>query len=64
VVADVAGKIVSVDRQTGKQVGPGHVLRASVAPAATPVMFGADRLLAPLTDGTVLFLPIKQPEKQ
>jgi len=63
VVADLAGKFISVDRQTGKRVGPGYVLRASVAPAAAPVMFGPDRLLAPLSDGTVLLLPIKQPEK-
>jgi PQQ-like domain len=63
VIADLAGKFISVDRQTGKRVGPGYVLRASVAPAAAPVMFGPDRLLAPLSDGTMLLLPIKQPEK-
>jgi outer membrane protein assembly factor BamB len=64
VVADLGGKFVGLDAQTGKQVGPGYLLKASVAPAATPVSFGPDRLFAPLTDGTVLLLPIKQPEKQ
>lgn len=61
VVAHRSGRFVGLDPATGKPVGPGYQLRAaSVAPAATPVAFGAGRAFAPLTDGTVLLLSLKQ----
>jgi hypothetical protein len=35
------------------------VLRASVAPVASPVGFGPDRAFVPLSDGTVLLLSLR-----
>ncbi|MBY0526914.1 MAG: PQQ-binding-like beta-propeller repeat protein [Gemmataceae bacterium] len=60
IVADQAGKFVALDVEKGEPRGSGFTLKASVAPAAAPVGFGADRIFAPLTDGTILLLPIKQ----
>jgi len=57
-VADVTGRFVGLDPATGQARGPGYRLRASVAPAASPVGFGAGRAFAPLTDGTVLLLSL------
>ena len=56
VVADLSGTFSGFTPATGQLPGPGCTLRANVAPAAAPVAFGADRLFAPLTDGTVLLL--------
>jgi outer membrane protein assembly factor BamB len=61
IVADVDGQFQAVDPQAGllateRFVGLGYKLRANVAPATAPVPFGADWVLAPLTDGTVLLL--------
>jgi outer membrane protein assembly factor BamB len=58
VVADEAGRFVGLDPATGKPRGPGYTLKASVAPAASPVAFGPGRAFAPLTDGTVLLLSL------
>jgi len=58
-VADVSGRFVSLDPATGRARGPGYQLRASVGPGATPVGFGTGRAFAPLTDGTVLLLPLR-----
>lgn len=58
VVADVSGRFVGLDPATGQPRGPGCVLRSSVAPAASPIAFGPGRMFAPLTDGTVLLLPL------
>jgi hypothetical protein len=59
VVADQAGTIVALDPATGKPVGPGYALPGSVAPAAPPVAFGADNVFTPLSDGTVVLLPVE-----
>jgi outer membrane protein assembly factor BamB len=59
-VADLSGRFVGLDPATGQARGPGYLLRASVGPAATPVGFGPGRAFAPLTDGTVLLLPLHQ----
>jgi outer membrane protein assembly factor BamB len=59
IVADVSGRFVGLDPATGVARGPGYELRASVGPAATPVGFGTGRAFAPLTDGTVLLLPLR-----
>jgi hypothetical protein len=56
VVADQSGLYVSINPQTGEKDGPGYRLRGSVAPVATPVAFNKGRLLAPLSDGTVMLL--------
>ncbi len=59
VVADQRGQIQGLDPATGQPRGTGYTLKANVAPTAAPVAFGADRLFAPLTDGTVLLLSRK-----
>jgi outer membrane protein assembly factor BamB len=56
VLTDASGRYVGLDPRTGKRAGPGTQLRGSVAPATSPVPFGTDRLLAPLSDGTALLL--------
>lgn len=58
-VADQAGRYVVLDPKTGEKRGPGYTLQGSVAPAASPVTFGAGRAFAPLSDGTALLLPVK-----
>jgi outer membrane protein assembly factor BamB len=60
IVADHSGRYVGLDPATGKPAGPGHLLAGTLGPAATPVPFGTDRLFTPLTDGTVLLLPLKR----
>jgi outer membrane protein assembly factor BamB len=57
-VADVTGRFVGLDPATGLPRGPGYQLRASVGPAAAPAGFNPGRAFAPLTDGTVLLLPL------
>jgi outer membrane protein assembly factor BamB len=56
VVADQSGLYVGLDPKTGEKVGSGYRLRGSVAPVAGAVTFSKDRLLAPLSDGTVMLL--------
>ena len=60
VVSDDGGRFVGLDPATGRRLGAGYTLRAAVAPAGTPVAFGPGRAFAPLTDGTVLLLPLDQ----
>src|SRR5262249_5190508 len=55
--ADGGGEIPRGGPATGQQTGPGYKLRAGVAPAASPLPFGAGRLFVPLTDGTILLPP-------
>jgi hypothetical protein len=64
VVADQSGLYLGLNPQTGRPRAPGYRLRASVAPAASPVAFGRRQAFAPLTDGTVLLLsldPLRNP---
>ena len=56
--ADVAGQLRALVPASGAPLGPGYVLKASVAPAAAPVPFGTGRLLVPLTDGTLMVVPV------
>jgi outer membrane protein assembly factor BamB len=60
VVASQSGRYVGLDLQSGKPKGPGYTLRASVAPAATPVPYGAGLLFTPLSDGTALLMPLNR----
>lgn len=55
-----SGRYVALDPRTGQAKGGGYTLRASAAPASSPVPFGAGQLLAPLSDGTALLLSLKQ----
>ncbi len=57
-VADEAGGIVALDPASGERQGAGFTLPGSVAPAAPPVAFDGDNLFTPLTDGTVLLVPL------
>jgi outer membrane protein assembly factor BamB len=63
VLAFQSGRYVGLDLKSGGEKGPGYTLRASVAPAATPVPFGPGRLFTPLSDGTALLLPIEHLRK-
>jgi hypothetical protein len=58
-VAEQGGALAALDPATGKRVGSGYSLPGSVAPAAPPLGFDADSLFTPLTDGTVLLLPMQ-----
>jgi hypothetical protein len=60
IVADQAGSFLALDPATGAALGPGYRHPAEVAPAAAPVAFGGGRFFAPLTDGSVLVLPISE----
>jgi outer membrane protein assembly factor BamB len=60
VVADQSGLYIGLDPQMGDKAGPGYRLRGSVAPVATPVAFSKGRLLAPLSDGTVMLLSARR----
>jgi hypothetical protein len=59
VVADQGGAIVALDPATGKPQSKGYVLPGSAAPAAPPVAFDGQTLFTPLTDGTVILLPLR-----
>ncbi len=63
VVAQQSGRYVGLDPATGAARGPGYTLRASAAPAATPVPFGPGRMLTPLSDGTALLLSLEHLRK-
>jgi outer membrane protein assembly factor BamB len=58
-VAEQGGAMAALDPATGKRQGSGYTLPGSVAPAAPALAFDADSLFTPLTDGTVLLLPMK-----
>ena len=58
VVADVAGQFVALNPSDGVRLGAGLTLTANVAASAAPVRFGAGRAFVPLTDGTVILLPL------
>ena len=57
-LAHLNGNLVSLDAEKGEMQGRGF--NAGIAPAAAPAVFGADRVLLPLTDGTVLVLPLAE----
>ncbi len=59
VVADLAGRFVALDPTTGNELGGGYQFPAEAAPSAAVAPFGPGRLFAPLTDGTVLLLPLR-----
>jgi hypothetical protein len=60
IVADLAGHLVGLDPATGKPAGQPYRMGKGAIPAAAPVPFGAERLFAPVTDGSVLLPPIEQ----
>ena len=64
VVTDQSGRYVGLDPKTRRPAGEGYHLRGSVAPVASPVGFPHGRLLAPLSDGTVLLLATERLRKK
>lgn len=60
IVADVAGRFVALDPKDGRPQGPVLTLKANVAATATPLRFGAGQVFVPLTDGTVVILPLEK----
>ena len=56
VVVDQSGLYVGLNPENGEKEGAGYRLRGSVAPVAGAVAFSKGRLLAPLSDGTVMLL--------
>jgi outer membrane protein assembly factor BamB len=60
IVADLAGRFVALDPANGKPLGGGYQFPAEAAPAGPVAAFGNGRLFAPLTDGSVLVLPLTE----
>jgi hypothetical protein len=60
VVADVAGQFRALDPATGDRLGPGLTLKANVAATAAPLPFGPGHAFVPLTDGTIVLVPLKK----
>ncbi len=59
VTANLAGQVLGLDLDNGQPCGHGCMLTHNVAPAAGPVRLAPGRLFLPLTDGTVLLLPVQ-----
>ena len=58
IVGDVAGRFVALDPKDGGPRGPVLTLKANVAATAAPLPFGPGRAFVPLTDGTIVILPL------
>jgi hypothetical protein len=58
VVGDVAGQFIALDPGSGRPLGAKLTLKANVAPTAAPLPFGEGRAFVPLTDGTIMILPL------
>ncbi|HEV3238046.1 MAG TPA: hypothetical protein VGZ25_13740, partial [Gemmataceae bacterium] len=59
-IADQSGLIKALDLKNGKPRNAGYRLRTASGPAASPVPFGPGRALVPLTDGTLVLLPLEK----
>lgn len=59
-VVDQTGRYVALYPADGKPVSNGYKLQGSLAPAATPVLFDEQHLFAPLSDGTIMLLPVER----
>jgi hypothetical protein len=58
-VADSSGHLSAFNPETHSQVGSDYLLKTSAAAAGTPVSFGTDTAIVPLTDGTLFLLDLK-----
>jgi hypothetical protein len=63
-VADRSGAIASLDPETGKAQAKPYQLEVSAVPSATPVPFGPDHTFVPLSDGTVMVIPLETMQKR
>jgi outer membrane protein assembly factor BamB len=59
-VADQSGLIQALDPKSGKPRNAGYRLKTISGPATNPVPFGPGRVLVPLTDGTLMLLPLEK----
>ena len=59
-LTDTAGRIIALDAATGRPRGKGYQLRSSAAPAGAAIAYGMDQVLVPLTDGTILLVPLAE----
>jgi hypothetical protein len=59
VLASRNGRFVALDLETGKPLGGGYALKASAMPVASPAPFAPGVAFAPLSDGTVMLLPLE-----
>jgi outer membrane protein assembly factor BamB len=60
IVGDVAGQFIALDPVSGRPLGVKRTLKANVAPTVAPLPYGAGRAFVPLTDGTILLLPLEK----
>jgi hypothetical protein len=60
VVGDVAGQFIALDPFSGRKLGAKLTLKANVAPTAAPLPYGPGRAFVPLTDGTIIILPLEK----
>jgi outer membrane protein assembly factor BamB len=60
VIADAAGQFRALDPASGRPLGAVLTLKANVAANAAPLPFGAGRAFVPLTDGTMVLLPLEK----
>jgi outer membrane protein assembly factor BamB len=58
-LADVSGRFLGLDVETGKPMSKGYLLKATAAPVAAPAPLNKNEALVPLTDGTLFLLPLK-----
>ncbi len=58
VVGDVAGQFSALDPASGRPLGAKLTLKANVAPTATPLPYGPGQAFVPLTDGTIIIVPL------
>ncbi len=61
ILADLSGRFEAIESATGKSDGAVYPAQGALpaAPAAAPIEFGPSHLFAPMTDGTVLLIPIE-----
>jgi outer membrane protein assembly factor BamB len=60
VVADVAGQFHELQPSDGSRIGAVLTLKANVAATAAPLSFGPGQAFAPLTDGTIVLVPLSK----
>jgi len=62
-VCDQSGRYLALNPATGLPLGKAYTLLGSMAPAGTPTGFDSGRVLAPLSDGTVMIFGLDDLKK-